>query len=80
MDDHRTWPATLLLSRAAHLARARWLSKARRARVRLALGIDVQHDPRDLATVASFRIRIEQAQLGDGMLVVVDGQRGIGGR
>jgi hypothetical protein len=29
--------------------------------IRLALRIDVQHNPRDLAPVGTFRIRIEQA-------------------
>ena len=39
----------------------------------------MQHDPRDLASVSPFRVRIEQAHVGDGMLLVVGGERGIRG-
>ena len=42
-----------------HLARARWLSKACPRSIRFAVHVDVQHDPRDLAPVDTFRIRIE---------------------
>ena len=38
--------------------------------------IDVQHNPRDLAPVGTFRIGIEQSHVGDGMLFVVGGERG----
>ena len=44
-----------------------------------ALRVDVQHDPRDLSPIGPFRIRIEQAHVGDGMLFIVGGERGIGG-
>jgi len=40
----------------------------------------LQHDPRDLAPVGTFCVRIEQAHVGDGMLLVVGSERGIGGR
>jgi hypothetical protein len=46
----------------------------------LAVRIDVQHDPRNLAPVSPFRVRIKHANVGDGMLFVVGGERGIGGR
>ena len=48
--------------------------------IRFAVRIDVQRDPRYLAPVGTFRIRIEQAYVGDGMLFVIDGEHGIGGR
>ena len=48
--------------------------------IRFTLRIDAQHDPRDLAPVGTFGIRIEQAHVGDGVLFVVSGERGIGGR
>jgi hypothetical protein len=47
---------------------------------RFAVWIDAQHDPHDLVPVGSLRIRIEHAHVGDGMLFVVGGERGIGGR
>jgi len=31
--------------------------------IRFAVRVDVQHDPRDLAPVGAYRIRIEQAQV-----------------
>src|SRR5262249_2199058 len=40
--------------------------------LRLALWIDVQHDPRHLAPVGAFGI--EHAHIGDGMLFVIHGQ------
>ena len=40
--------------------------------------VDAQHDPRDLAPVGTFRIRVGQAYVGDGMLFVVDDEHGIG--
>ena len=47
--------------------------------IRLAVRIDVQHDPRHLAPVGTFRVRIiKQAHVGDGVLLVVGGERGIG--
>ena len=48
--------------------------------IRFAVRIDVQHDPRDLAPEGTFRIRIEHAHVSEGMLFVMDGERGIGGR
>jgi hypothetical protein len=48
--------------------------------IRPAVRIDVQHDPRDLAPVSTFRVSIEHAHVGDCMLLVVSGERGIGGR
>ena len=56
-----------------------WLSKALPRPIRFALWIDVQHDPRDLAPVGPFCIRIEHAHVGDGMLFVIDGEPVIGG-
>jgi len=47
---------------------------------RLAVRVDVQHDPRDLAPIGPFRIRVEQAHVGDGVPFVVGGERRIGGR
>ena len=37
----------------------------------LALGIDVQDDLRDFFPVGAFGVRIQQAQIGDGMFVIV---------
>ena len=48
--------------------------------IRFAVRVDVQHDPRDLAPEGTFRIRIEHAHVSEGMLFVMDGERGIGGR
>src|SRR5215831_14734178 len=45
---------------------------------RFTIRIDVQHDPRHLAPIGTFRIRIEQAHVGDGALFVVGGERGTG--
>ena len=36
--------------------------------IRFVVRVDVQHDPRDLAPIGTVRIRIEHAQVGDGML------------
>ena len=43
--------------------------------VRFAVWVDVQNDPRDLAPVGTFRIRIKQAHVCDGVLMVVDNER-----
>ena len=40
----------------------------------------MQHDPRDLVSVGTFRVRLEQAHVGDGLLLVVVGERGFSGR
>src|SRR5215471_5263889 len=42
--------------------------------------IYVQHDLCDLAPVGTFRIRIEHAHVGDGMVIVVRGEFGNEGR
>src|SRR5882724_6389674 len=46
----------------------------------LILRIDVQHYSRDVAPVSTNRIRVEQAQIRNDVLLVVNGQYGIGGR
>src|SRR5438067_1667852 len=43
----------------------------------LALGIDVQHDPCDLAPIRPFSVRVEKTQIGHKMLLVVTGQDGL---
>jgi hypothetical protein len=43
-------------------------------------GIKMQHYSCDVAPVGTFRIRVEQAQIRDHVLLVVNGQYGIGGR
>jgi hypothetical protein len=48
--------------------------------IRLPLGVNVQHDPRDLVPVRAVRIGIKDAQIGDQMLFVVPRERWIGGR
>ena len=48
--------------------------------IKLPLGVDVQHDPRDLAPVGAVRIGIEHAKIGDDVLLVVHGERWIGRR
>ena len=47
--------------------------------IRVAVGIDVQHDPCDLAPVGTFRIRVEHAHVSDGVLFVVGGECRVGG-
>ena len=42
--------------------------------------INMKHDARDFAPVSALRIRVEQAQIRDEVLLVVSGQDGIGGR
>ena len=44
------------------------------------LWINVKHDACDFAPVSTLRIRVEQAQIRNEVLLVVDGQDGIGGR
>src|SRR5215211_3026182 len=44
------------------------------------LRIKMQHYSCDFAPVGIFRIRVEQAQIRDDVLLVVDGQYRIGGR
>src|SRR5882672_2504055 len=46
----------------------------------LILRIGVQHYSCDVAPVSNNRIRVEEAQIGDDVLLVVNGQYGIGGR
>jgi len=48
--------------------------------IRFAVRIDVQHDPRDLAPVGTFSVRIQHALVSHGVLLVVVGEREIGGR
>jgi hypothetical protein len=43
--------------------------------IRFVLGVDMQHDLRDLAAVGTFRIGIEHAHVGDGVLLIVRGER-----
>ena len=52
----------------------------RSSAIRVISGIKIEHYPCDFAPVSSFRIRVEQAQIRDDVLLVVDGQCGIGGR
>ena len=47
--------------------------------MRLPLGVNVQNDPRDFAPVGAVRIGIEHVEIGDEMLFVARGERGIGG-
>ena len=42
--------------------------------------VKMQHYPGDFAPVSTLRIRVEQAQIRDDVLLVVDGQYGIRGR
>jgi hypothetical protein len=42
--------------------------------------IKMQHHSCDFAPISTFRIRVEQAQIRDDVLLVVNGQYGIGGR
>src|SRR6266566_2299609 len=42
--------------------------------------INVQHYSCDFAPVSTLRVRVEQAQIRDEVLLVVNGQYGIGGR
>jgi hypothetical protein len=42
--------------------------------------IKMQHYSRDVAPVSTFRIRVEQAQIRDEVLLVVNRQHGTGGR
>src|SRR5882757_2497516 len=44
------------------------------------LRIKMQHYSCDCSPVSTLRIRVEQAQIRDDVLLVVDGQNGIGGR
>ena len=48
--------------------------------IRFMLRIKMQHHSCDFAPVSTSRIRVEQAQIRDGVLLVVGGQYGIGGR
>lgn len=45
--------------------------------IRLVSGVDMEHDPRDPFPVRTIRVRIEQAQVRDEMLLVIGGQFGI---
>src|SRR5216683_1708194 len=42
--------------------------------------VKMQHYSRDFAPVSTLRVRVEQAQIRDEVLLVVNGQYGIGGR
>ena len=42
--------------------------------------VKMQHYPGDFAPVSTLRIRVEQAQIRDYVFLVVNGQRGTGGR
>jgi hypothetical protein len=42
--------------------------------IRLPLRVDVQDDPRDLTPVGSFRLGVEHAHIGDGVLFVINGE------
>ncbi len=42
--------------------------------------IKMQHDACDFTPVSAFRIRVEQTQIRDQVLLIVQGQHGIGGR
>jgi hypothetical protein len=46
--------------------------------VGVAVRVNMQDDPRDIAPVGTVRIGIEQAQVRDEMLLVVGGNRWIG--
>jgi hypothetical protein len=46
----------------------------------LSLNVNVQHDPRNLAPVGAFRIRIEHAAISDHVLLVVWREHLIGRR
>jgi hypothetical protein len=48
--------------------------------IRIMIRIDVQHDPGYLAPVGAFCIGIEHTHVGDGVLLVVEGERMAGGR
>src|ERR1700730_12967127 len=48
--------------------------------IRFMFRVKMQHDACDVAPVSAFRIRVEQAQIRDEVLLVVSGQYGIGGR
>jgi hypothetical protein len=43
-----------------------------------AVRIEARHNPSKLAPVGTFRIRIEHAHMGDRMLLIVRGKRGMG--
>ena len=42
--------------------------------------IKMQHYSRDFAPVSALRVRVEQAEIRDDVFLVVNGQRGTGGR
>jgi hypothetical protein len=48
--------------------------------IRFMFRIKMQHYSCDVAPVSTLRIRVEQAQIRDDVLLVVNGQYGIGGR
>jgi len=55
------------------------VERARRS-IRLPLGVNVQHDPRELAPVGAVRMGIEHAEIRDPVLLVVGRERWIGRR
>ena len=46
----------------------------------LTFRIKMQHNACDFTPVSTFRVGVEQTEIGDNVLLVVDGQNGIGGR
>lgn len=45
--------------------------------LRLARGIDVQHDPSDFSPIRTFGVRIEQTKVGDCVFMIVGCQDGV---
>src|SRR5712691_10230717 len=50
------------------------------AAIRFLFRIKMQHHSCDFAPISTFRIRVEQAQIRDDVLLVVNGQYGLEGR
>jgi|SRR5882724_2155448 len=48
--------------------------------IRFVIRIKIQHQTCDFTPVSTFRFRVQQAQIRDDVLLVVNGQYGIGGR
>lgn len=77
-------PQKVLVAALGHPFRARQMAfKCPPSAPRLANGIDMQHDPRDLLPIRTFGVGVEQTQIGDSVFVVVwcqhqIGRRGIG--
>ena len=45
--------------------------------LRLAFGIDVQHDPRDFSPISTFGIRIQETKIGDCVFMIVGCEDGV---